>query len=72
MSIEVVTSYTWDGSLFFDSIAEKAAGRVADFAGAGMGKRDLGWVAKSQLDAERMKRALDKVGMIAKIRVCPT
>lgn len=65
--IEVRTKYTFQGGFSFDHIAEQAAGRGPDFSGAGMGERDLGWTCKSEFEAERIKRALDKVGLRAEI-----
>lgn len=66
--MEVRTSYTFLGSFQLDDVATKAVGRPADFSGAGMGSRDLGWIASSPLDAERMRRALNRVGLHATIR----
>jgi hypothetical protein len=69
---EIVTSYIFNSSFHLDDAAAKAIGRVSDFSGAGIdGKRDLGWVAKSKFDANRMKRALDKIGLHATIREPP-
>ena len=67
--IEVRTRYSFQGGFSFDHIAEEAAGRVPDFSGAGMGERDLGWNCKSEIEAQRIKRALDKVGLRSEI-VC--
>ena len=66
--IEVRTKYTFQGGFSFDHIASQAAGRDADFSGVGMGERDLGWTCKSEIEAERIKRALDKVGLRGEIR----
>ncbi len=66
--IEVRTKYSFQGGFSFDHVAESAAGRVSDFSGCGFGERDLGWVCKSEFEAERIKRALDKVGLHAEIR----
>lgn len=60
--IEVRTKYQWDGSFTRDSVAHQAAGRVSDFAGCGFDERDLGWVCKSEIEARRIKRSLDRVG----------
>lgn len=65
--IEVRTSYTFNGSLDFDNAAHQAAGRVSDYGGCGLGSRDLGWICKSEIEAERIKRALDKIGLISTI-----
>jgi len=65
--IEVRTKYTFQGGFSFDHIAENAAGRPPDFSGSGFGERDLGWACKSEIEAERIKRALDKVALRATI-----
>jgi hypothetical protein len=65
--IEVRTSYSFTGSLDFDNAAHQAAGRVSDYGGCGFGSRDLGWVCKSEIEAERIKRALDKIGLTSTI-----
>ena len=69
--MEVFTRYTFNGSFEFDDAAERAAGRKTDFSGAGLGFRDLGWIVKSEIEAERIKRALDKIGLRAEIRDVP-
>lgn len=66
--IEVRAKYSWNGSFEMDDAAHHAAGRISDFSGAGFGERDLGWVCKSEIEAERMKRALDKIGLRTEIR----
>lgn len=66
--IEVRTSYSFTGDFGFDSAAHQAAGRVSDFGGCGFGQRDLGWVCKSEIEAERIKRALDKIGLKSELR----
>ena len=64
--IEVRTSYTWNGGAFgVDDAAHQAAGRVSDFSGCGFGSRDLSWVCKSEIEAERIKAALRKIGLHA-------
>ena len=65
---EVRTSYTWNGGFELDEAAHEAAGRASDFAGCGFGARDLGWVCGSDFEAEKIKRALDKIGLRAEIR----
>jgi hypothetical protein len=66
--IEVRTSYPFDGSFYRDDAAKQAAGRASDFSGFGFGQRDLGWNCKSEFEAERIKRALDKIGLRAEFR----
>ena len=68
MTIEVRARYTFLGSFAFDDIAHKAAGRTSDFGGSGFGERDLGWVVRSELEAWKMKKALDRVGLKVEIR----
>ena len=43
------------------------AGRNPDFAGYGFGERDLGWTCESELEAEKIKLALAKIGIFAEI-----
>lgn len=66
--MEVRTKYTFDGTFSLDAAATNAAGRESDFSGAGFGYRDLGWVVKSELEAERIKRSLNKIGLRSEIR----
>lgn len=61
--IDVRTSYPFDGSFYRDDAAAHAAGRPADFSGCGFGQRDLGWACQSEFEAERIKRALAKIGL---------
>lgn len=63
--IEVRASYAFDGSFYRDDAASHAAGRVSDFSGAGFGTRDLGWVCKSEFEAEKIRRSLEKIGLRA-------
>lgn len=63
--IEVRTSYPFDGSFYRDDAATHAAGRASDFSGCGFGQRDLGWVCKSEFEAEGIKRGLTKIGLTA-------
>lgn len=65
--IEVRASYIFDGTFDRDSAAHHAAGRLPDFSGLGFGSRDLGWVCKSEIEAERIKRSLNKIGIAARI-----
>jgi hypothetical protein len=66
--MEVRTKYTFDGSFVLDVAATKAARREPDFSGAGCGFRDLGWVVGSELEAERIKRDLRKIGLKSEIK----
>ncbi len=65
---EVRISYPFDGSFYRDDAATHAAGRVSDFSGCGLGQRDLGWVCQSEIEAERIQRALGKIGLTAEIK----
>lgn len=65
--IEVRARYSFDGSFYRDDAAHQAAGRVSDFSGSGFGERDLGWVCKSEIEAERIKRALIKIGLASTV-----
>lgn len=66
--MEVRASYSFDNWPAMDEAAHQAAGRVSDFSGCGFGCRDLGWVVESELEAKRIKRALDKIGLRVEIR----
>jgi hypothetical protein len=66
--IEVRTSYPFGGSFYRDDAAKHAAGRASDFSGCGLGERDLSWNCKSEFEAQRIKRALDKIGLVSTIR----
>ncbi len=65
--IEVRARYPFGGSFYRDDAAKHAAGRPSDFSGCDFGERDLGWNCKSAFEAEKIKRALEKIGMSATI-----
>jgi len=65
--IDVQAKYAWSGDFGFDDAAIHAAGRHPDFSGCGLGERDLGWTCKSEIEAERIKRALGRIGLKATI-----
>lgn len=65
--IEVHATYPFDGSFYRDDAAAHATGRHPDFSGSGFGQRDMGWVCKSEFEAERIKRALTKIGLTSSI-----
>lgn len=67
--IEVRTSYDMLNFPAFDLAVNAATGRPSDFSGAGCGRRDLGWVCASEIEAARMARALMKIGLHPKIDV---
>ena len=69
MSIEVRTSYTFNGGFALDDAATKVVGRISDFSGCGCnGNRDLGWIVETDFEAQRIKRSLDKIGLHAEIK----
>lgn len=47
-----------------DEVLHKAAGRPSDFSGTNFIGRDLGWVCASEIEAERMKRAISKLAHV--------
>ena len=67
MPIEVRTKYTFQGGFSFDHVAEQAVGRPPDFSGCGFGDRDLGWICKSEFEAEKFRRSLEKIGLHATV-----
>ena len=66
--MRVHATYPWAGSFHMDDAAQHAAGRSTDYSGCGFGERDLGWTNLSEIEAERIARALRKIGMTAEIR----
>lgn len=66
--MRVHATYPWEGSFAKDDAATHAAGRVSDYSGCGFGERDMGWVCKSQIEAERIARALRKIGISVVIK----
>ncbi len=67
MKIEVTTTYDMNSFPAFDEAVNHAAGRASDFSGAGLGRRDMGWVCRSDLEAHKIARALEKIGLTAKV-----
>lgn len=66
----VTTSYDMSGFPTMDAVIERAAGRTSDFSGCGLidGGREHGWNCGSEIEAERISRALRKIGLRAEIR----
>lgn len=68
---DVHTSYNLTGEPFDfspDEKAHKAVGRHSDFSGTWLEhpyQRDLGWGCKTKAEAQKIKRALQKIGMPA-------
>jgi hypothetical protein len=46
----------------------KAAGRVPDFSGCGLGDRDMGWICRSEIETEKIKRGLQRAGFRVEIK----
>lgn len=65
MSIKIETSYDISDFPQFDAAVVSAAGRHSSYSGAGMGRRDHGWVCESEIEAHRIKRGLEKIGLTA-------
>jgi hypothetical protein len=63
MPFEVTTFYKFDGSFAQDDVAEKAVGREHDESGWGCGERDIGWICRTEGAANKIKAALEKIGM---------
>jgi len=62
-TIEVRTSYDMSNFPAFDAAVNAAAGRPSNFSGAGMGRRDLGWVCASEIEAAQIARDIKKIGL---------
>ena len=65
LTIEVTATYTMTGYPELDAVADKVAGRPHDHSGTELSTRELGWTCANELEAERIKRALTKVGIAA-------
>lgn len=50
-----------------DEAIFKAAGRESDFSGGGINGRDHGWDGLSEIEAQRLVRAIRAIGVSAKI-----
>ena len=71
--IEVRSHYDMSAFPAMDDVAIAAAGRMTDFSGAGCcGIRDLGWICRSEIEAERIARALRKIGLPATVMTSPS
>lgn len=66
--MRVHASYPWSGSFAMDDFAITAAGKPTNYSGCGFGERDLGWTGLSELEAEKISRALRKIGLTAEIK----
>ncbi len=63
--IEVQARYLGTIEPHKDAAIQAAAGRHSEYSGCGFGERDLGWYCKSELEAQRIIRALKKIGVTA-------
>jgi hypothetical protein len=64
MPFEVSTFYKFDGvSSDRDAAATKAVGREPEESGWGGGERDVGWICRTEGAANKIKTALEKIGM---------
>ena len=68
MRVVVITQYDMSNWPAMDEVLEKAVGRVSNFAGAGSGVRDHGWVCQSEIETERVKRAIRRLGLAVTVR----
>jgi hypothetical protein len=67
-NLEVVTSYDAGSWPAYDTAVHHAVGRTSDFSGIGFGRRDLGWVCKSEFEAKGIERKLKALGLTPTIR----
>lgn len=51
-----------------DRSARAAAQKEVCYSGCGFGERDLGWTHLSEIEAERIARAVRKIGLTAEIK----
>lgn len=68
---EVRARYDFANWPELDKAAHNAVGRVSDFAGAGAGTRDLGWVCRTEMEAHRILKALKGIGINAEAKPSP-
>lgn len=66
--IEVRTSYDFDNFPAMDDVIHKAVGRLSDFSGSDFCGRDLGWLCSSEIEAQRIRRALRALGLVSRQR----
>lgn len=66
--MRVHATHPWTGSFVMDDVARAAAGKESCYSGCGFGERDIGWTQLSEIEAERIARALRKVGLTAVIK----
>lgn len=57
-----------DAMSAMDKAAMAAAEKSICYSGCGFGERDLGWTNLSEIEAERIARALRKIGLVAEIK----
>jgi hypothetical protein len=66
--MRVHATYSFGGSFWMDEPAHAAAGKMSDYSGCGFGERDLGWTNLSEIEAEKIFRALRRIGLSAQIK----
>ena len=66
---QVRASYSSENYPAMDSVAHAAAGRDSEWGEIGAtGRRDLGWIAPTEIDAQRMAKALQRAGLSVEVR----
>lgn len=60
--------YPWDGSLTKDEVLRSAAGRRSSYSGVGFGQRDMGWWDLTEIEAQRIMRAIQRMRISAEIK----
>lgn len=63
MTIEVIVDYDAASWPAMDDAINAAAGRLSNFSGIGLGRRDHGWICASEIEAERILRSLRRIGL---------
>lgn len=64
----VHATYSFGGSFWMDEPAHAAAGKKSNYSGCGFGERDLGWTNLSEIEAQKIARALRRIGLTAEIK----
>lgn len=66
--IEIRASYDFANYPAMDDVIHNAVGRVSDFSGTNFNGRDLGWVCSSEIEAAKIKRELQRLGLRVECR----
>jgi hypothetical protein len=64
----VTTVYDFANFPAMDDVIAKAVGRRQDFSGSDFAGRDMGWVCQSEIEVERVSRAIRKLGLPVRVR----